>query len=149
MKKRLLYMCHLTRQKSRFLFCTLHNDHVLCGSRINLTWIYSPFCRFVVSLICICYTLFCDFIACHDLFSKVLDQKPEFVLKDHFYAVSFIMAWIFTQIELSSFNHAFGLPLYPYRLMHLVNVQQLAMLPVSYGCWCGRGYLLFLYLIRY
>ena len=36
-------MCHLTRQRSRYLFCTLHNDRVPCRSRINLTWIYSPF----------------------------------------------------------------------------------------------------------
>jgi hypothetical protein len=43
-------------------------------------------------------TRFLYFVACHCLFSKALDQKPEFVLKDLFYAVSFIMAWIFTQI---------------------------------------------------
>lgn len=82
-------------------------------------------------------TRFLYSVACHCLLSKALDRKPEFVLKDHFYAVSFIMAWIFTQIEFTSLYHAFGLLLYPYRLMRLVNVQQLAMLPASCGCWCG------------
>lgn len=40
-------MCHLTRQKSRFLFCTLHNDRVHCGSRNRLTWLLSPFVNYV------------------------------------------------------------------------------------------------------
>lgn len=47
-KKRLLCMCHLTRQKSRSLFCTLLYDRVRFGSRNRLTLVVSPLLLLII-----------------------------------------------------------------------------------------------------
>lgn len=89
MKKRLPCMCHQTRRKSRFLFCTLHNDRVRFGSRNRLTLVVLPSLLIILPVctynaLCITHSLS---VARCCLFCKALTNKPDFI-----YAISFIVA---------------------------------------------------------